>query len=219
MKIADAISAIARSWDAVASLDESRIPRLSLLKTLGERIHALRSEALALNDHELMRNIDIVESKLNALRNLPAPASSTELRRFLLESNPAPPSSQAFPREILPDTLHAALGGREKLMRNDRAWERSIASAACQAGWIFWSLEAKVPLEAVETWHEDVKRTLWPDGLILFVESSGNTVSEKGTWPGRWIIILRAGSPPRIPPMKAHSIHTKWNLLFTPSGT
>ena len=215
MKAAELIGKTAVGWDSCAACSDNSVLRLSLLRDLIGRLHALRSEGLATQNQNLISSIEEVETrivKMEAARSFPA--TGKELENWLTCGLPAEVTPVApVPNRELPPTLVEMLGGIKKLNRPDRLWERKLVEEAFRLSWVFWSVVAELPLEIVETWHEDLKKRLWPEGLVLFVEADSNPASDRRNWRGRWIVIRRATAQNHI------SEAPEWKLLFPPSGT
>ncbi|OFZ21958.1 MAG: hypothetical protein A2X94_16000 [Bdellovibrionales bacterium GWB1_55_8] len=215
MKAAELIGKTAVGWDSCAACSDNSVLRLSLLRDLIGRLHALRSEGLATQNQNLISSIEEVETrivKMEAARSFPA--TGKELENWLTCGLPAEVTPVApVPNRELPPTLVEKLGGIKKLNRPDRLWERKLVEEAFRLSWVFWSVVAELPLEIVETWHEDLKKRLWPEGLVLFVEADSNPASDRRNWRGRWIVIRRATAQNHI------SEAPEWKLLFPPSGT
>jgi hypothetical protein len=127
---------------------------------------------------------------------------------------------------LLPEALFSSIP-REKLERYDRQWEAAIAAEATHAGWKFWSLEAWVEIPLVEEWNKRLNESLWPHGIILFVENASGGEAPNNIWQGRWNVVIHPrfrqedlsldfsrwpGAPeqPPVPP--------RWKLLFTPKS-
>jgi hypothetical protein len=86
---------------------------------------------------------------------------------------------------------------QERLGRYDRKWEAEIAAEAAGIGWNFWTLCAWVSIPLAEDWNRRLKERLWPNGIVLFVESLQQSPASDGPmdtlWKGQWTILLQPG--------------------------
>jgi hypothetical protein len=101
----------------------------------------------------------------------------------------ANPGNAGTRTRLPPDGL-LNIVGREKFERHDRAWETAIASEAAAQGWSFLELTTDIPVERAETWSRDLAEKLWPNGVVLFVESASTDNVIGSNWRGRWLLAI-----------------------------
>jgi hypothetical protein len=206
----------AEKWKAVEAVPERDLLRLSILRGLVNELHAQKSRYLSQGKRNEAGSIRGVESKIDELRG--AKSLSGELGELMSSENKIVKRTR-----VLPDSLFSALE-REKLERYDRQWEAALASEALSLGWKVWSLEASVEIPKVEEWNRLLVEQLWPDGVVLFVESAG----QPGTtpvWHGRWITVLH----PKFKKAEDISFNLSllpgnqspplWRVLFSPKSS
>ncbi len=207
MQVTEIIARASSNWDRCGTSEERTLLRLACLRDTIHDLHAERSRLLARGQKPEVQVLKTWETKIEELRGKsPLDGNLSDLLNG---------SQKAKNRtRLLPDSLFSLIQ-KEKLERHDRRWESAMAAEACVLGWRFWSIEAQVEIPLVEEWSQRLAEQVWPNGLILFVESNGNPAE---LWPGKWILLLDSRFqkpedlnfiPPTTPPP-----HCK--LLFSP---
>lgn len=188
-------------WLQAEGSASSDLLRLALLREIFRELHASKSRLLATGRREEARSCDRMEKRVDELRqsgsfpgDLGALLSSNEPLKK--KSRPLP---QALTRVIEP----------EKLNRYDRAWESTIAAEAFARGWNFWRLEAWVEINGIESWNQRLSERLWPEGIVLWVESGK---FEPPRWQGQWLIVMDPGreSPSELLP----GLEGSWSMIL-----
>ena len=170
-------------WKAVQSQPSGALLRLALLRDYARKLHAERSACMATGNAPRGHQIESLEAKLAWLRTRLDLIQNANEPDLLLQQITPPNSS--VKETALPKRLTSLLPA-EKLNRYDRAWERALAVEALKAKWCFWSADHLVRLDQAEHFHQELTDLLWPDGLILYVESGGGTTPPQH-WNGRWV--------------------------------
>lgn len=203
--------------------------RLAVLRDVFRALHAQKSRCLATGMKEQAQALKFWEARLEELRGAdlsletlaePRAYDGDDLFAILGTQTPLKKRSR-----VIPQGLFSAIE-REKLERYDRVWENALTAEAASIGWRFWRLEAWVSIQAIEAWNARLTEALWPDGIVLFVESAGfeeTSDPEKARWQGQWTVSIN----PRFKtaqeigldfhgwPGQAGNGHS-WKSLFTP---
>ena len=170
-------------WKEISEHPDKSILRLAILRDLSRQLHAERSMHLAQGKIPQGQTLEQIELQLAAIRGREKLLSAQSLEEALSQAS----GQEAIKTEI-PESL-AAIIPRSKLERYDRQWEAALATGAFQRGWAIWELYTTIQVAKAEVFHKHLSQSLWPKGLILFVES-GNPSSniEEGSWNGHWFI-------------------------------
>jgi hypothetical protein len=210
----------------------TRLLRLAIIRELVRQIHTQRSELLARGRLAEATELEYRETFFN-YRFLEVRFEEARFREVFLASGrkTKPLTISATPLE-LPSGLAAAVPP-EKLNRHDRKLEAEMAREALKQSWNFWTLDAWVEVQKVESWAKSLEQKLWPYGVVLFVESDGFLKSfpvdgkSRAFWHGRWTIILtpRVKDPTQDLTMDFEnwcaipSDWPSWKLLYKPDNS
>lgn len=179
-------------WKECTNLPETTLLRLSILRTLVQNLHTEKSRCLATG---LKADAQLIRTWENHLELLQKSSKLTgELFETIQQSKDVPKKNR-----VIPEALFQRLN-REKFERYDRKWEAVLVAEAMSLNWQVWTLEAWVNIPLIKEWDVYFTQKLWPQGIVLFVESAEEQVidsqnhSEKNCWRGRWVVVLH----PRI---------------------
>jgi hypothetical protein len=190
------------------------ILKLALLRRLFRDLHAHQSQVLAQNPdeaHSLLskKNLELLEKKIESLREMDL--SDASLSKLLKRSpgersrgKSSPGKRKRKPLPAIPENFELI----KKLERPDRRWEQALAFEAKLLDWRFWNLEAQVLHSEVVLFHTQLEKTLWPKGVVLFVESIKS--SQEDAWAGKWFTVC---SPSFIPENTADLSHPRWRMI------
>jgi hypothetical protein len=211
--IPDHIERASERWKSVGTLPESDLLRLAITRDLMHDLHADKSRFLSKGQKEQTAFFKSHEKKMEEIR-CSSPLNG-DLKDILSGSVKLKKRTR-----LLPDGLFTNIA-REKFERYDRQWEAAVASEACQLSWPFWALDASLDLQKIDDWNRRLNSFLWPNGIVLFVESI-SLENEAATWTGRWILVLKpdfrnpAESFPDFNQWPGTRSQVVWRLLFSP---
>ncbi|MGE0614720.1 MAG: hypothetical protein AB7P04_03690, partial [Bacteriovoracia bacterium] len=203
-------------WDDSAALAECSLLRLVILRDLYRYLHAERSKVLVEGSKKSVDDIRALQTSLEELRGQDLRGLS--LSDVISRAKAGKPLDT--PRRPAAELLQKI--EREKLERYDRKWESALAAEAFHCGWGFWHLDAWVKVSTAEAFHGHLSRSLWPKGIVLFVEASpGNSLdkTDEPIWKGRWVCTLSPQKDPKatpllsIPGISSRPDEPRWNLL------
>jgi hypothetical protein len=217
----------AEAWRLCDGVSGSSLLRLAILRDLLRSLHAEKSRCLATGKKNEAQQFRYWEQRIEDLRQ--GVDLKGELADLLREGITLRRRTRLIPQGLL-----AALGA-EKLQRYDRKWESEIAAEACALGWKFWTLQSWVSIPLAEDWNRRLGERLWPNGIVLYVESLRQSPPgpSEPLWKGQWTVLLQPGyhSPqelsldfdrwpgaPESSPL-AQSEPPAWKLLFSPKRT
>lgn len=172
---------------------------------------------LALGDQKNAFQLQSLEEKVERLAY--APLIEDSLLKILATADAYEENKRPVPEQLY------LFFDREKMNRFDRKWEREIAAQACLFGWEFWSLTATIDISQAEAFHFSLVDKLWPNGVVLFVEGTGekSVVREDGVrlWKGHWHISVRPGTAVKKISLKGNvglvdHEDLNWKYLFKP---
>ena len=188
-------------WVDSARSRSAPVLRTVLLRELMQRLHAERSLRLAerpgeRGPHPAVGEISRLETRIGELCG--RKVDSRSLTEAIESAKRAPGTAANLPQEVI-DAL-----GSQRIKRADRKWEAAIAAQAAGHGWSFWALDAWVRLRTAEAFHEFLSRSIWPQGVVLFVEAAPSAAERKPLefrdhWQGRWYATFDPEAP-REPP-------------------
>jgi hypothetical protein len=192
--IENTIQRLDRPWMQVGRSKACRLLRLSILRELTRAVHTLRSEFMATERAEKADDLAHRENYLNTyfpvldLTNLGLAQTYSQSARV------AKPVGRAPDAVTLPSPVLEAVGAA-KFTRQDRRWENEIAQEAVRQNWEFWQFEASTEIHEVESFARAFAESIWPHGVVLFVESDGflkpsEENSHLAYWRGRWLVVL-----------------------------
>jgi hypothetical protein len=216
----------AEAWRLCEGVEGASLLRLAILRDLLRSLHAEKSRCLATGKKAEAQQFRHWEQRIEDLRQcMDLRGELTDLlREGVLRKRRT---------RLIPQGLFNHLPA-DKLQRYDRKWETEIAAEACALGWRFWTLQAWVSIPLAEDWNRRLSERLWPNGVVLFVESlkqSGpNDGPSEPLWKGQWTVLLQPkfktpadlpldferwpGAPEASPVAQAEP--PVWKLLFTP---
>lgn len=172
------IREIFQKWKHTLTHPHFSVLRLALLRELVRTAHAERSRQMALGNSKLSTALGKMETALD--QSLKAGLDPAALLGFLGDVA-LPPARRSTPPSWL----------EPKLERFDRHWERAIYNQSQEAKWTLWSLSAVIAIKGAEKFHESLGRYLWPDGVVLYVESDPEVNHPKlDHWSGQWICVM-----------------------------
>jgi len=174
------IGKAAEKWRSCEELPDHELLRLVVLRDLVHELHAQKSRFLSQGKRDDALSIREIETRIETLRT--SKPLSGDLNELLFQ-----PMQLKKRTRVLPDALFGVIE-REKLERYDRQWEAAIASEAFGQGWRLWSLDARIEIPKIDEWNRRLLDSLWPDGIVLYVESGGAPASP--AWQGRWMSLL-----------------------------
>lgn len=199
---AETLARLRDGWNSSTNLPARGLLRLDLLRGLVRAVHAERSRCLATGKREAAAFLKTWEKRLEDLRQL-GPLEG-ELDALLVGAAGGPLLKKKS--RLPPQALLATLGA-DRLNRYDRQWEAALSSEACSVGWKFWGLDAWVEIPRAEEWNTRLAASLWPTGIVLFVETAqsqgqahpqppSNMSRTSGSvplplWSGHWTVALR----------------------------
>jgi hypothetical protein len=134
-------------------------------------------------------------------------------------SRVAKPVGRAPDAVPLPASVITAVG-ESKFTRQDRRWELEIAHEAVRRDWEFWQFEASTEIQQVEPFARAFTESIWPRGVVLFVESDGFLkLSQENPnlafWRGKWLVVLEQGASRP----KDIGIQPQWHRLHPPQSS
>jgi hypothetical protein len=201
-------------WNSIPLNSRARrLLRLAILRDLRHSLHAERSVLLAEGRPERCRMIDGYEALLEILRSSPLLAGFEGELSALLNANRHFIESQGPSRSEpgLPEAIFNFID-RKKIERGDRHWEYTMTNEALRQGWHLWQMSAWVDIQKAEEWNRQLSKKLWPEGIVLYVESGEITSTEiKTGWKGSWLILLSPSYTPNFSAVGSSSM--------TPAGT
>ncbi|MDR3608257.1 MAG: hypothetical protein P4M08_12880 [Oligoflexia bacterium] len=187
-------------WIESSRLPAKKLLRLALTRDLARSLHTLHSQFLATGDELAARDAIEREKFLSERFNeLGLDANDTAIAQIYAQAVAGPKGQKKDLIAVSPiDPKLSSKIDATKLTRADRRWEAAIAHEALQLDWNFWTLESWVNVDEVESWGEKLPECLWPQGIILFVESSA---FEESRWRGKWYLVLnpKIKSPEKLP--------------------
>lgn len=189
--IEQVLTQLDRHWQQAGLSKSCKILRFALLRELCRSIHRLRSEFMATSRETLATDLGLREATLTQhFDQIQVENLSLET---IFASIPSLESAPVNPTQVSP-ALSKAIEAA-KLLRQDRRWEAVIASHAEREHWTFWQFCASTKIQEVETFARIFSESLWPRGIVLFVESDGflnstNQAPELALWQGRWTLAL-----------------------------
>lgn len=211
-------------WKQIEGSSEANLLKIAILRDLYRALHARKSQCLAKGAKEDARALNAWEARLTELKS--AAQLSGELIDLIQSAEPVKKRTR-----LLPESLFSIVP-REKLERYDRAWELSLAAEGFALGWKLWSLKAWVEIPSIERWNSMLSEQLWPNALVLFVESAGFIESgdpDRALWQGDWLLLanprIETGSdfsldfgsfPGRSLAAPSDSAEPSWKLVFAP---
>jgi hypothetical protein len=138
---------------------------------------------------------------------------------FSQTSRSAKPVSKAPSPVEFPSAVAQNIG-IAKFTRQDRRWENEIAQEAVRKQWEFWQFEASTEIHQVEAFARAFTESIWPHGVVLFVESDGFLkMSQENPnlafWRGRWLVVMEPHSPKPQP----SGIQPSWLRIHPPPQT
>lgn len=189
-------------WQEASPRPEREILRLAILRELHHWLHAQVSQALATGQRDYAKSLQKHQEQILALSHCSlADSSSTysDLFELLKTTSSLPKKERPLPPSLL------EIFEQKDFSRQDRYWENALAYEAASHHWQFWKTTTTLPLKDVETWNNDFSKKLWPNGVILWIESEKPWKKmENSTWTGHWIIILSPSIQPE-----------EWGLLYS----
>jgi hypothetical protein len=223
----------AEAWRLCDGVEGSSLLRLAILRDLLRSLHAEKSRCLATGKKAEAQQFRHWEQRIEDLRQ------GVELKGELTDLLREDPVRKKRTR-LIPQALLGVLT-QERLQRYDRKWEAEIAAEASLLGWKFWVLRSWVSIPLAEDWNRKLGERLWPNGVVLFVESlQQSTPSDdpargpagdmsfamETLWKGQWTILLqpkyrspeelsldfeRWPGAPETPPEPP-----EWKLIYSP---
>jgi hypothetical protein len=176
-------------WNQTAKMPDRKLLRIALMREMSRTLHTLRSECLATGQDGQARDLLLREEFLSH-RFMELQTQDLPLRQVYARSASGRLESRgpdAMP--ALPPELTAVIDG-SKFTRPDRHWEAFLAIEAFARGWSFWTFECWVEIENVESWAKEFSDSLWPRGVVLFIESSGFHRGPQSLWRGKWFLVI-----------------------------
>jgi hypothetical protein len=176
-----------RVWNQVSATYPDNVLKLAVLRSMTRSIHSLKSEldptkktaeALALLEAE-----PFIEKARNKDLSL------VDLQQVLQDQVPDEPQHRKLPFDLIQKFP------KTDFDRFDRTWEFAVLAEALESGWKLYTLDATVSLKDAESVHLKLEKDLWPNGVVLFVESSYLDVPD-GMWRGRWFLVGAPGFEP-----------------------
>lgn len=179
----------------------TRLLRLSLLRNFVHQIHTKRSEMMAAAENPDLTELTRCEEYLNqAFARLELDELSLENVIDLSLKGKVDPNFRLPKPVIKKSALESKpylnlIFNPERLSRPDRYWELEIALEANQVRWNFEVLGATCEVHEVERFSRLLSERLWPDAVVLFVESGGLTAANTNKsdliyWRGKWFLAL-----------------------------
>jgi hypothetical protein len=205
-----------RPWQQAGQSDASRLLRLSLLRELTRVIHTLRSECMATERSEKADELAHRENYLNTYFPVLDLANMGLSQALSQTSRSAKPVSKAPSPVEFPSAVAQNIG-IAKFTRQDRRWENEIAQEAVRKQWEFWQFEASTEIHQVEAFARAFTESIWPHGVVLFVESDGFLkMSQENPnlafWRGRWLVVME----PHSPKPQTSGIQPSWLRIHPP---
>jgi len=174
------LSQYEKNW----TLWKDPIRRTALLRDLIEVVHAKRTELLANGDKKGTQSLEVKEkSLLSHIGHDLSTLNFDDLYR---------PQTHTKKPKLEGHSLWSRHLEPAKLARFDRALEKQLAYHAQSLGWSLWSLQATLNPKEVQLFHENLKKELWPQSIILYVETHG--LLSENEWTGLWFIIAEHGT-------------------------
>jgi hypothetical protein len=217
----------AEAWRLCDGVEGASLLRLAILRDLLRSLHAEKSRCLATGKKGEAQQFRHWEQRIEDLRQ--GVDLKGELADLLREGVPLRRRTRLIPQALL------GVLGAERLQRYDRKWESEIAAEACALSWKFWTLQAWVSIPLAEDWNRRLGERLWPNGVVLYVESLKQSPPgpSEPLWKGQWTVLLQPkyrtpdelsldfdrwpGAPEASPLAQAEP--PAWKLLFSPKRT
>lgn len=205
-----------RPWQQAGNSNACRLLRLSILRELTRVIHTLRSECMATDRAEKADDLAHRENYLNMYFPVLDVTSLGLAQAYSQTSRAAKPVSKGPDPVALPNSV-AQTVGINKFTRQDRRWENEIAQEAVRQEWEFWHYEASTEIHQVEAFARNFTDSIWPRGVILFVESDGYLKASPedpnlAYWRGKWLVVME----PRAPKPETSGIQPTWLRIHPP---
>lgn len=214
--IENTLKKLERPWSQAGQSNASRLLRLSLLRELTRVVHTLRSECMATDRSSQAGDLAHRENYLNQYFPVLDLTNLGLTQAYSQTSRVAKPVGRAPDAVPLPASVIAAVG-EAKFTRQDRRWELEMAQEAVRRDWEFWQFEASTEIHNVEPFARAFSESIWPRGVVLFVESDGFLkMSQENPnlafWRGKWLVVLEQGAPRP----KGIGIDPSWHRLHPP---
>ncbi len=208
-----------RPWQQAGKSDACRLLRLSLMRELTRVIHTLRSECMATDRSDQAEDLAHRENYLNTYFPIMDLSNLGLSQAFSQTSRVAKPVGKPGNAVSLPASVTDTVGAG-KFTRQDRRWENEIAQEAVRQEWEFWQFEASTEIHQVESFARGFSDSIWPRGVVLFVESDGflkmsQDNSHLAYWRGRWLVVME----PRAPKPETTGLQPSWQRLHPPQPT
>jgi hypothetical protein len=205
-----------RPWQQAGQTGPCRLLRLSLLRELTRAIHTLRSECMATDRSNQAADLAHRENYLTQYFPILDLTNLALSQAYSQTSRAAKPVGNAPIPVPLPPSVIATVG-EAKFTRQDRRWEYEMAQEAVRQDLEFWLFEASSEIHDVEPFARSFSESIWPRGVVLFVESDGFLKMSKENpnlafWRGKWLVVLEPGAPRP----KALGIDPSWHRLHPP---
>lgn len=223
-------------WNCLAapeySSDRLRLLRLCLLRQFVHQIHTKRSEMMAGEENPDLTEFTRCEEYLNqSFSRLELEELSLEnVIELALKGKVDPHFRRPKPvikKSVLESENYGQLKNilnSDRLTRPDRYWELEIALEAVKARWNFEILSATCEVHEVESFSRALAEKLWPNAVVLFIESGGLTSvgpssdsisggSEKVYWRGHWFLALDPSWSKSLTEINFPQAHFQWAPL------
>lgn len=152
-------------WTHVEKKPESRVLHVELLRRLMEKIHVQKSKALAQADQHGYQQLEATEHEIPLRVQKEFAPDLARLKAV----------SSDFTNSIS--------------KRVDSLFLQSMVSRGLDLGWHVWALEVEIPLRAVESYHHELVKRVYPEAVVLFVEPGKRERKSALDWVGRWYLL------------------------------
>ena len=207
-------------WEKMPENQIGEVLRFALLRNLSVKAHTEISRRMSIQETNQISGMNSATKTLEAvsrLRNLETALDafcSQKERWSLLQNNSVsrafddlfaysnPPrhlSSQFKISELIPNEI------KIKLEREDRIWERAIATFGIEKGFEFWSLSRTISASKAIAEQTQLTELLWPEGIVLFTETGSVLSANIDLWTGHWTCLTR----PKFDPIQARAKREK----------
>lgn len=210
----DRFKRLTERWSESDRYAHHSVLKRALLRELRRLLHDKRSSLLS-TGKSVPKQIGEWEQRLEVLREAELP-NQTELKTLLTDKRSPSPGRFAW-QEKWNQAIEPG-----KLERYDRTWEKILLQEALSSGWSLWTLKGQVSLRDVEKANQGVSDSVWPQGILLFVENvafhAAHGLWAHPVWEGKWSLLFspEADQPTRFPAssLPACLTHLQWNRLF-----
>lgn len=226
MRAEDIVQLYIDRWNLSKGMPQATLLRLSVLRDLVRALHAEKSQHLAAGQTQEAQSMKTLEARIDELKGsapLEGPLPDLVFGTSKLRKR----------TRLLPNALFEMIP-KDRFERFDRVWESAIAAEAAGTGWRFWCLDAWVEISDAEAWHRALSESIWPKGVVIFVESApaaesatAEVATDKPVWQGRWFLVAEPGittgdqmSAPLSELPGASPVHPapRWKLLYSPKA-